>query len=340
MKEISNQKSVTRKGFTTLEIILVVALLSLIVVAIAPFFRTTVAGWELKDRQLEILQNGRVGMDEMIKTIKTATGFDTVDADHIKFSDVNEDDVEFKLQNEVLQKKETGTGWEALAEPVDSLTFTYYDKNGNVTSDSTQTRSVKIAMVISDSEGKVDSVTFNSQVTPRKDFAVYSVAINEINYNPPQGGASERRNEWIELYNYGESEIDLTGWTISDSANTDNLETGDGTMTISAGGYAIITANDTEVYDNYTVAESAIRLQVDDTTIGNGLGDNGDTITITDADGNNVDSVTYDEDWGGYGDGDTIERKDAESAPSEPSNWEASSETGTYTAGSANSVSP
>ena len=75
MKETSNQQPATRKGFTTLEIILVVALLSLIVVAIAPFFRTTVAGWELKDRQLEVLQIGRMGMDEMTRKLKGATSF-------------------------------------------------------------------------------------------------------------------------------------------------------------------------------------------------------------------------------------------------------------------------
>jgi len=41
-----------------------------------------------------------------------------------------------------------------------------------------------------------------------------NVKINEILYNPL--GADEG-NEWVELYNYGESAADLSGWTISGS---------------------------------------------------------------------------------------------------------------------------
>lgn len=41
-----------------------------------------------------------------------------------------------------------------------------------------------------------------------------NVKINEILYNPL--GADEG-NEWVELYNYGESAVDLSGWTISGS---------------------------------------------------------------------------------------------------------------------------
>jgi hypothetical protein len=223
---------------------------------------------------------------------------------------------------------------------VDSLGFTYYDKDGNTTTSAASVRLVKIAMTVSDSEGKVSPVTFNSQVTPRKDFATTQLAINEINYNPPGGGANERQREWIELYNYGTSDIDLAGWQISDSSATDDLQQGNGTMIVPAGGYAIITANPTDVYTFYTVDPGAIRIQVDDSMIGNGLSDSSDTITILDSLGSSVDIVTYDDAWGADGDGDTLERKDETQLPSDSSNWEASSDTGTYTAGTTNTVTP
>jgi len=38
--------------------------------------------------------------------------------------------------------------------------------------------------------------------------AMASVVINEIELNPPEGGA-----EWIELYNSGNESVDISGWT-------------------------------------------------------------------------------------------------------------------------------
>ena len=317
-----------------METIFVIALLSLVLLAFAPYFRTTLRSWELEDRRFEILQNARVGMDDMVRTIRTAVSFDTINSDDFEIEDGDGNNIEFKKTGNTLRKDNT-----ALAEPIDDLTFTYYDSDGNTTTDENEVHLVKISMTISDSEGKVSPVTFNSYAVIRKDIAAaYELVINEINYNPPQSGVGERKNEWVELYNYGTTAIDLTGWTISDGVATDNLEPGNGTMVIPAGGYAIITANDTEVYTNYSVDGSAIRLQVDDNTIGNGLGDNGDVITITDASSNDADSVTYDDGWGGDGDGDTIERIDETGDSNDPDNWEASSDHGGYTPGWANST--
>ena len=323
----------THDGFTLLETIFVVALLSLIILAFIPYFRTTVKSWEVTDRHFEILQNARVGMDDMVRKIRTADAFIKAKSDDLEIQDGEGNNIRFRKTGTILKRDN-----DALAEPVESLNFTYYDSEGNTTSEEDEVRMVKISMTISDAEGKVDPVSFSSYAVLRKDAAVSKLVINEINYNPPQSGAGERRNEWIELYNYGDSEIDLTGWTISDSVNTDNLQPGNGTMVVPAGGYAIITANDTEVYDNYDVETGAVRLQVDDNTIGNGLGDNGDTLTIADGDGNAVDSVSYEDSWGGDGDGDTIERIDETGGSSDPLNWEESSAHGDYTAGSENST--
>ena len=319
------------KGFTILEMIVVVALLSLIVVATAPYFRTTVLSWETQDRNLEILQNGRVGIDEMTRAIKAAQSFVTIDSNDIKFKDNDNKDVRFSLVGNILKKGST-----SLVEPVDSLTFSYYDSMGEEMTDETQVRLVKISMVVADSEGKVNPITFFSGVVLRKDKILYTLVINEINYNPPQTGLKEKENEWVEIYNYGTDNLDVAGWKI----DNDSILAGNGTTVIPGGGYAIITAEPTEVYDNYTVDPDAIRLKVGDNKIGNGLANNSDTITIKDSDGNIVDSVSYDDSWGGDGDGDTIERKVAAGPSSEAANWEASSTTGSYTAGAENSVAP
>lgn len=330
-----------RLGFTILEIMFVVAVTGLIVAAVYPLFGSMIKGWELNDRQFEVTQNGRVGMSRMVRVLKTATQFDKADPDKVAITDSDGTKWEFKYKGGKLQLK-TGGKTADLAEPVDSLSFIYYDKNGSVTTDKAQVRSVDITMVVSDAEGKVSPVSFNSRVAIRKDYVSYKLSINEINYNPPVGGKEEKKQEWIELYNYGTTALDLSGWKIKDTKRTDDLELGPGevTMIVPAGGYVVITADKTNVYSVYTVAPGAIKLQTDDNKIADGLGDGSDTITIMDSDGNDVDTVTYDDSWGGDGDGDTIERRDSETLPDDAGNWEASSDNSSYTAGAANTVAP
>ena len=338
MKVTGSQRPAARKGFTTLEIIFVVAILSLIVVAIAPFFRATVAGWDLKDRQLEILQNGRVGMDEMVRAIKTAKRFTTIDASYIEFMNTDNTEVEFRLFSGVLQKKETGTQWDTLAEPLTDLTFTYYDADDNpITPDTGVTgevRSVEIVMVVSDSEGEVPPVTFTSRVTVRKDLL--SLAINEINYNPLDSGKKEREREWIELYNFSSNPIDVNGWKLEVEAGTYTIEGWQGVWPtiIPVGGYAIITTNETKVYVYYGEPPfGTIRLQGDTRNLR--LHNTQDEIILLDTDGVGVlvRPVRYYDSWNSGGEGDTLERKDEEWAPNDQNNWEAGTVTLTHTMG-------
>ena len=43
----------------------------------------------------------------------------------------------------------------------------------------------------------------------------YEIAITEINYHPDSSWQSQ---DWIELYNYGASEIDISGWYLKDES--------------------------------------------------------------------------------------------------------------------------
>jgi len=327
-----------RHGFTTLEIILVVALLSLLIAAVAPFFRTTIAGWELKDRQLEVLQTQRVGMDKMIRDLKSAVEFETANPTEVEFKDADENTIEYKLDGSVLERD-----GKSLVESVDRLSFTYYDIEGNVTTNADDVYSLKIAMTVSDTEDKVSPSILTSWVVMRKDPTFYKLVINEINYNPPdfpqgrRGTVAEKKVEWVEIYNYGTTQIDLDGWTIQDTNDTDQIKKDNGTFIIGAGEYGLIAAKSHEVDDHYSVDEDAVRFKLNDQKIGNQLDDGGDTITIKDADGTSVDSVTYGN-WATQG--NTIERIDPEADSSQQSNWQASNLVGSYTPGSANTVTP
>ncbi|MBU1128386.1 MAG: lamin tail domain-containing protein [Candidatus Omnitrophica bacterium] len=326
-------------GFTTLEIVLVVGLFALIVTTVVPLFKNLVGTWEAQDQKLEAVQISRVGLDKMIRELKTATAFTTAESDKVEFKDWDDDDIEYELVTGVLTRN-----GDAMAGSFDSLQFTYYDSDGNETTDALCVYSVKVTMAVSDAEDKLsEPVTFTSRATMRKDpTGSFALAITEINYNPPdfpkgkKKTVAERKVEWIEVYNYGNTEIDMEDWTIEDLNDSDKIKKAVGTFIVPAGGYGLIAAKNHEVDSHYTVDPGAARLELNDQAIGDELDDAGDTLTIKDADGRTVDTVTYAGSWSTKG--NTIERIDPESDPSEETNWEASDVHLTYTPGDENTV--
>jgi len=121
------------------------------------------------------------------------------------------------------------------------------------------------------------------------------ITINEIMARPI---SDESLNEWIEIYNTGSSGVDIANWKIGDNNDNDTLEGGKygkaGTV-IPANGYAIITDDNTRVYDNFNVSSNAIRIYVDDASIGNGLSNSGETLYLYDNNGNLVQQITFSE---------------------------------------------
>jgi len=119
------------------------------------------------------------------------------------------------------------------------------------------------------------------------------LVINEIMADP---FADETLNEWIELYNDEPSSINVSFWIIGDGKDNDTLEGGlyhnEGTI-IPGFGFAIITDDATRVYNNFNVSSDAIRLYVNDASIGNGLSNDGETISLYDINKIIIDRKTY-----------------------------------------------
>jgi len=97
-------------------------------------------------------------------------------------------------------------------------------------------------------------------------------------------------------------------------------------------GSGVLLLDDISVASSY-VSSSALILSCGDNQIGNGLGNNSDTVTITDGSAT-VDSVTYDDAWGGDGDGTSLARIDPQGSSSDEDNWTSGPQNGTP--GSAN----
>ena len=96
--------------------------------------------------------------------------------------------------------------------------------------------------------------------------------------------ADESLNEWVELYNDQNVSVNVSNWIIGDDSDNDTIEGGlynkEGTI-IEAFGYAIITDEATRVYNNFNVSNNAVRLYIDDSSIGGyGLSNSGETIYL------------------------------------------------------------
>lgn len=118
------------------------------------------------------------------------------------------------------------------------------------------------------------------------------IIINEVMAKPQD----ESLNEWVEFYNNGDNAVDVAGWKFGDANDNDTIVGGKygntGTI-INGHGYAILTDDNTRAYDNFNVSSDAIHLYVDDTSLGNGLINSGETLYLYDAAGALVQQVSY-----------------------------------------------
>ena len=137
-------------------------------------------------------------------------------------------------------------------------------------------------------------------------YVVGDIVINEIAW---AGSNDNSSDEWIELYNTSNSEIDLSGWMIEDDVvGSYSIEEG----VISAHGYFLI--------EDIQDATSA----VSDAVIGLSLANAGDSLVLKDGDGEVIDSVNSAGGAWYAGDGDSkasMERIDPQVSLDSAENW-------------------
>ena len=115
------------------------------------------------------------------------------------------------------------------------------------------------------------------------------ILINEVQYNPPQPGA-DAAFEWVELFNPTDESIELTGWSMSDNYMSDQIPY----LVIAPDGFAIVAASE-DFYTNFPDADCTV-VFIDDGSIGNGLSNDGDRLTLKDGAGTAIDAISYGDD--------------------------------------------
>ncbi len=134
------------------------------------------------------------------------------------------------------------------------------------------------------SPGRANCVSDGGGVVPGD----HDLVINEVLANP----LVESTGEFVEILNLGDSPVDLADFVISDGDAVDRIEGFEGGPTdVPPGGFAVVL--DRDYPGVYEIPAAAVRLTVDDRTIGSGLATS-DPITLLQPDGISVvDTFTH-----------------------------------------------
>lgn len=101
------------------------------------------------------------------------------------------------------------------------------------------------------------------------------IVVNEVYYDVGSSEGSDSNNEWVELYNPTDNEIDISGWKICDNSGCDFIASN----TLPAKGFAVITNKDTTWNFWPNIPSEAVKIVLD-SPIGSGLNNTGDKITL------------------------------------------------------------
>lgn len=114
-----------------------------------------------------------------------------------------------------------------------------------------------------------------------------SIQISELEADPVLTG-TDTANEWIELRNVSAGTIAMTDWTLSDNGGSDVLPA----LSLAPGACALVVAT-TDGFLAEHPGHPAPLTAVADGSIGNGLANGGDSLTLQDPTGSVVDCVVW-----------------------------------------------
>ncbi len=194
---------------------------------------------------------------------------------------------------------ETLTGLTVLAGDSSLNTFGYLIQNIQ------SKRGFEIHIIYSADEDTTNN-RFYKTIEPG--FPPQAIVVNEIMYTPAGG-----EPEWVELLNTTNQSINLGGWRFADATSGVFLGPPVGGPILGPNDFIILSA-DESIHNYYDIPVEVLVLNLPS------LNNSGDNLSLTDFNGELIDSVAYIPTWGGSN-GNSLERISSEVGSNDPSNW-------------------
>jgi len=118
-----------RKGFTLIELIIVITIIGIIAGVVGFILFGAVDAWTFKFNRADLLADGRLAVNRMVREIREIKDDDSVttaSSSEFRFTNAGNVDITYNLSSTVLNRTADSVT-NVLAEDVSSLTFTYYD---------------------------------------------------------------------------------------------------------------------------------------------------------------------------------------------------------------------
>lgn len=143
-----------------------------------------------------------------------------------------------------------------LAQNCSALVVRCYSGAGQVQTlplaDPARVKAVEFDVTVGDPAGRGQPLTFTTQATLQRTRS--RIVVNEVMYKPPGALGDKKKDAWVELHNPTSEPVDVAGWYIwTKNQNVpdpllSDLVYSSGSTVIPPGGYALITANPSELY--------------------------------------------------------------------------------------------
>jgi prepilin-type N-terminal cleavage/methylation domain-containing protein len=161
------------RGFTLIEVIMTLVLLSFMVwIGIAAML-SGIDTWSFFTQRKDVLSDGRMALDRMlreIRMIKEPTSVAVANSTTFGFTDIDDNTITYYIDSGTINRTENGIT-NGLLSNVSSLSFVYYDASDAVVAaplvapSATDIRRVRIAITLS--KGASGALNLQSDVSPR-----------------------------------------------------------------------------------------------------------------------------------------------------------------------------
>ena len=154
------------QGFTLIEMIMVIVILGIIIGMSSSLLTQGLNTFSTGENIVNANWQGEIAMERMsrdILLIRSPADVTTIASNNLAFTDISNNTISYSLSGTSLNLTENGNT-SILADGVQSLTFSYFDKNGASTATTTLVRLIRISINITQNNA---NYTLTTAIYPR-----------------------------------------------------------------------------------------------------------------------------------------------------------------------------